>query len=165
MGSPYICNASMALELFPRPPFPLRPSARSLAEQLVGCGLFFFLSLALLFCVARQDAAWQGALSVGWTLYYLILPSAVWMVWRSYSMRTHKVEFATFFFQFFLSGAWALSLSAPFESLLSLMLLMLLFCNALLSFLFIWKKERLASLLFSLLPAWVLWNIASTLFL
>lgn len=140
-----------------------RPSHRSLGEQIVGLGLFMILSLLILAGLVWTEPNPSSLIRFGWTLYHLFCPVAMWMVWRRFSMRTHKVEFTIFFLQFIFEIGWLLALFGPTNPLLAVTLLFLFFCNALLSSLFVWKKERIASGAFGALALWIFWNIALTL--
>jgi len=142
-------------------------SHRSLAEQAVGAAIFLIVSFAfewltgwLIFRSTGSEWIRQTISSVGafsaiasyplWILYHLLTASALWVLWRRYSLKVLKLELSVFLFQLFLQGGWALSFflwNAPLPALAALLFLC---SNTILSALLYWKKERLAGQL--LLP-------------
>lgn len=126
----------------------LRPSHRTLAEQIVGLSIYLLICIGLEALLNFKDQLWG-------TLYYLALALSMWTLWRRYSLRVLKLELSTFVAQLILQIAWSLSYQ---EKLLSLVALLLLWCSTLLAALLFWKKGRLSGgiLLFPLV--WIFYH-------
>jgi tryptophan-rich sensory protein len=130
----------------------LRPSHRTLPEQLVGLGIYLLLCLGVQFFSGRAPGWVETILS---TLYFLSLAFGMWALWRRYSLRTLRWELPIFLAQFLFQAAGSLSSLVLHQQLLTLVALLLLWSNTLLAALLFWKKERLSG---SLLFFPVLWN-------
>lgn len=147
-----------------------KPSHRTRPEQIVGYAIFLLVSFAFALLNGRwihfslqgewyrslAQAPWAFAswpYGLPWIVYHFVFPLAMWILWRRFSLRLLKVELSVFLAQFFLQTGWILSFFFFQETLLGLTILLLLWCNTLLSALLFWKKERISGqlLLFPLL--------------
>lgn len=127
------------------------PSHRTRAEQVVGLGLYLLLSLGA-FLMSKIGI-----------LYFLFLSLSMWTLWRRHSLRVLKLELSVFLSQFLFQAAWSLSYFAMHETLLSLVILLLLWCNTLLAALLFWKKEPLSGLLLLFPLIWIFYLVAQNM--
>lgn len=130
----------------------LKPSHRSLPEQIVGLGIFFAISFGLGFLQFAWMHPSNGPI---WATYLTLLSLSSWSLWRRYSLRTLKLEISLFCSQFLFQLGWSVSFFVLHQTLLSLVSLLLLLCTTLLTALLFWKKERIAGQLLLLPFIWI----------
>lgn len=137
----------------------LSPSHRTLAEQLVGLGIYLLISLGAL-GLTRLATPFYGLLPIAayqtiTFTYFLSLGLSMWVLWRSHSLRVSKLELSLFLAQFMFQMLWSTSFFVGHQILLALVALLLLWCNTLVAALLFWKKERLAGALLVFPLLWV----------
>lgn len=136
----------------------LRPSHRTLPEQIVGLGIYLLISLGFeVSCRLTTD--FLG------TLYFICLGLSMWSLWRRYSLRVLKFELSIFLSQFFFQGVWSLSYFLLHQELLSLVTLLLLWCNTLLAVLLFRKKDPLSCWLLFFPLVWTFYLSAQNMIL
>ncbi|OGN65270.1 MAG: hypothetical protein A3E80_00115 [Chlamydiae bacterium RIFCSPHIGHO2_12_FULL_49_9] len=133
----------------------LKPSNRSAAEQITGL-LIFSMSFFLLEIFNRTVVKEPLLQETAWTLYYLLISTAMWILWRRFSLRVIKLEFSGFLLALILQIIWGVDCFGFKETLPTLFALTLLWCNNLVATVLFWKKEKLSGALF-LLP--FLWSL------
>jgi tryptophan-rich sensory protein len=150
----------------------LKPSHRTLPEQLVGLSIFLSISFGFEFLnhwigsfAAHSD--WYTNLFLApwalqtwhatplWFVYHFLLPLSMWTLWRRYSLRTLKLELSSFLLLFVFQTVWSCSFFILQETLLSLAGLILLLTNTIFSALLFWKKESVSGQLLILPFFWV----------
>jgi tryptophan-rich sensory protein len=144
-------------------------SHRTVAEQLVGLSIYLLVSLAFGVLYAKLvshqsliEVPWVIPEKVAtpiWVLYFTTLGLSMWTLWRRYSLRLLKVEFAVYLSQLLFQVTWAISFFVLQEGLLALVILLLLWCNNILAALLFWKKERLSGQLLFLPFLWIFYVI------
>ena len=142
----------------------LKPSHRTRPEQGVGLALFLFICLgfaALAIWLGKSEAPDMSraraiaSSEAAWLSYYALLALSVWTLWRRFSLRVLKLEATAFFAQFVFQTGWCVSFFTIGETLPALALLLILFCNHLLTALLFWKKERVSGQLLFLPIIWI----------
>jgi len=129
-----------------------KSSHRTRPEQLVGLGIYLLICLGL-GMLSRLTINFLG------TLYFISLALGMWALWRKYSLRVIKLELFAFSSQFLFQIAWSFSFFALQQSLLSLVALLLLWCNTLLAALLFWKRDRISGMLFLYPLVWVIYLV------
>jgi len=139
----------------------LRSSHRTIPEQFVGLAILFGTSAMI-----QSVTAWTKYGSSHnllpdrvyvfcTTANFFLLSIGMWSLWRRYSLRILKLEFSLYLAQFVFQIGWSISFFLMHEILLSLVLLLLLWCNTLLAGILFWKKEKLAGQFFLLPFFWI----------
>lgn len=148
----------------------LKPTYRTLAEQMVGLAIFFTLSFALYLMKASMtltllSGSWYNTLVQApwairdwiqtplWIGYHVLVPLSIWILWRRISFYKLKVEISAFLAQFVFQALWILTFFYFKETLLSLTALLFLCFNTLLCILLFSKKEKAVK--FLLIPSFV----------
>lgn len=118
----------------------LKPTYRTIPEQLVGFSIFLTVSFAVYFFASV------------WIIYHLLIPASIWLVWRRHSIFTLKLEMTLFITQL----AFEIFYTLAKNPLLSLFAILFLLSNTIVCILLYRKKEKLVQ--FFLIPvlAWVL---------
>ena len=129
-----------------------KSSHRTRPEQIVGLGIY------VLICLGFEVISGLTTNLLG-TLYFISLSFGMWALWRKYSLRVIKLELSVFSAQFLFQIAWSVSYFALEQSLLSLVALLLLWCNTLLATLLFWKRERISGLLFLFPLIWIFYLV------
>jgi hypothetical protein len=117
----------------------LKKSHRPLAEQLVGLGIYLSISFGVQL-LSGITTPFLGS------LYSFCLALSMWTLWRKFSLRVLKLELSLFLAQFLFQIAWSFSHFALNQVLLSLVALLLLWCNTLVAALLYWRKEHISGL-------------------
>lgn len=142
----------------------LKPTYRTLPEQIVGLSIFLSVSFAIFLFNKWMGSFglpsnWSNALVKTpwvihnwtdthiWACYHILVPLSIWMLWRRFSFYTLKPEISIFLTQLGFQILWGVSFFFFQESLLSLFALLFLLCNTLLCVLLFRKKEKGARLL------------------
>jgi hypothetical protein len=134
-------------------PFSLEKSSyRTRPEQLVGLGIFLLICLGIEWISGLTTNFWG-------TLYFIALAFGMWGLWRRYSLRVLKLELSVFLTQFVFQVMWSVSIFILHQSLLSLVSLLLLWCNTLLALLLFWKRERFSGLVFVFPLLWTFYLV------
>lgn len=148
----------------------LKPTYRTLPEQIIGLAIFLtvsfsgFLFTKWMASIGLPSHWYKNLIQAPWIIqnwpdtplwmgYHFLMPLSIWMLWRRFSFYTLKLEISIFLTQFGFQCLWAVSFFFVKESLLSLFVLLFLLCNTLLCVLLFRKKER-ASRIF-LIPSFL----------
>ena len=120
-------------------------SHRTYPEQFVGLGIYGILSFAFetLFSLSSNTFG---------ILYATTFTFSMWSLWRIFSLRLLKLELSVFLAQFGLQMLWSFTQD---QLLLSLLILLLLWCNTLLATMLFWKKEKLSGMLLFYSIVWI----------
>ena len=154
----------------------LKPTYRTIPEQILGFLIFLSVSFSLFFLTqwiisSGQASPWYQQLiqapwaiqtwgtSLIWGGYHILMPLSIWMVWRRFSFFTLKLELSIFLAQCVFQTLWTLSFFFFHEPLLSLFALMFLLCNTLLCILLFRKKERTSYKLLLLPFLWIFYIV------
>jgi len=142
--------------------FWLKPSHRTWPEQWVGASIFLLLGLLFEWIsrVLVRLSLTDSSISArwGWIICNLLVAAAIWHLWRRYSLTKLKLEFSLFLSQFVLQIGWSLTIYFH-EALLSLIALLFLSSNAILSALLFWKKERIGGQMWIFSILWILYLV------
>jgi translocator protein len=90
-----------------------------------------------------------------WTILYLFMAAAAWLVWRRYGITFALVPLSLFILQLLLNAAWTWLFFGRHQirnALIDIVLLWILILATLISF---WRLDALASLLLAPYLAWV----------
>lgn len=128
---------------------PFKKSHRTRPEQLVGLGIYGILSFGL-------ETLFSLPSNVFGILYATTLALSMWSLWRVYSFRLLKLELSVFFAQFAFQILWSLTQD---QILLSLVILLLLWCNTLLATMLFWKKKKLSGMLLLYPIVWIFYLV------
>ncbi len=129
-----------------------RSSHRTLAEQLFGLSIYLLISLAFEFASGLSKSLFG-------TIYFISLALGIWILWRSNSLRTLKLELSIFLSQFLFQILWSVSFFTLGQSPLALVALLLLWCNTLLAALLFWKKDRFSGMFFVFPLIWIFYLV------
>src|SRR6187431_1390731 len=102
-----------------------KSSHRTWPEQVVGAAIFLLVSLAFEWLkrwLIQMDRTFdsQTVSPLPWTLYHLLVPFAMWSLWRRYSFTLLKIELSVYLCQLILGAGWAAAFFAFQEPLLAL---------------------------------------------
>lgn len=127
----------------------LKKSHRTKPEQLVGLGIYAILCFGL-------EALFSLSSNVFGIFYAATFALSMWTLWRVYSLRVLKLELSVFLAQFAIQILWSLTHDQIF---LSLVMLLLLWCNTLLATMLFWKKEKLSGVLLLYPIVWIFYLV------
>lgn len=148
----------------------LKPSHRTLPEQIVGFFIFLLFSLSFFlvdYWISNRpiNIGWYQNLSQIpwnlkswfnvpiWVIYHLLIPLSMWTLWRRISLLNLKLELSLFLTQLILQTLFFLCFFIFQESLLSLFVNLFLVSNTLLCILLFRKKKKISGSL--LIPGFV----------
>lgn len=148
----------------------LKPTYRTLPEQMVGLAIFLTISFSLYLLKQWMipfslNGNWYKTLVQApwvihgwpetplWSCYHFLLPLSIWTLWRRISFFKLKLELSVFLAQLLFQGLWILSFFYFREPLLSLTALLFLCFSTLLSILLFGRKERAVK--FLLIPSFL----------
>lgn len=141
--------------------------SRSFPEKLI-C---FFIFLMSAFCVESilfwlfSNCDWNYFVNWKWFIprnlyvafyivYFTFSAISIWSVWKNHSFKTLKLEVCFFLIIFLLSIIWNYTFLIKHDFFISLIFNLFVLFFAIALYLLIWKKDRLAGIIFAFCVFW-----------
>ncbi len=152
----------------------LKPSHRTLPEQIVGLFIFILFSLSVLFF---NDWILNASLSAtknpwnlknwwtlsAWGVYHLLFAISMWTLWRRISLLKLKIELSLFITQFLLQVLFFFCFFILEQNLLSLFVNLFLVSNSLLCILLFYKKKKISASLLIPCFMWIFYLLGASM--